>query len=179
MAKLLDVKEENAAKKNIIKTLFLLLALCAIVFGSLVYYRDTKTASDAEDAEAVVGIHIKGAVKNAGYYEVPYGTRVRDLAQIAGGYADGADLDGVNLAAYAEDGEEIYFPYKGSAENGGIDLNAAGAEELMSIDGIGEDSARKIIDYRNSHGSFKSVLELREVLGNSKYEAVREKLYVR
>lgn len=176
MAKLLNIKEDSAAKKNVIKTLFLLLALCAIVFGSLVYYKSDETAS--ETAEAAVGVHIKGAVEKPGYYEVPYGTRVRDLAQIAGGYAEGADLDGVNLAAYAEDGEEIYFPYKGSAEKGGINLNTAGIEELTGLEGIGEASAQKIIDYRESHNGFQSVLELKDIIGDSKYEAIRENLYV-
>ncbi len=178
MAKLLEIKENNAAKKNVIKTLFLLLALCAIVFGSLVYYRSEETMADSEEAKAVVGVHIKGAVKNSGYYEVPYGTRVRDLADIAGGCDENADMDGVNLAAYVEDGEEIYFPYKGSAENGGINLNTADADELTSLDGIGDTTAQKIIDYREAHGGFQSVIELKDILGNSKYESVREKLYV-
>lgn len=158
--------------------MFLVLALCAIVFGSLVYYQHEQESVEAENAEPLIGVHIKGSVNASGYYEVPYGTRVKDLGDIAGGFADNVDLNGVNLAQYVEDGQEIYFPYRGSADNGALNLNTATAEQFMTLDGIGEVSAEKLVSYRNEVGRFTSIEEVKEILGKSKYESIREKLYI-
>ncbi|MFE6775708.1 helix-hairpin-helix domain-containing protein [Streptomyces sp. NPDC057702] len=46
-----------------------------------------------------------------------------------------------------------------------ISLSAATAEQLESLPGVGPVLARHIIDYREQHGGFGSVEDLREVTG--------------
>ncbi len=46
-----------------------------------------------------------------------------------------------------------------------LDLNAASAEELAVLPGIGETLAERIVAYREAHGAFGSVEELLEVSG--------------
>lgn len=46
-----------------------------------------------------------------------------------------------------------------------IDLNTADKAQLMTLDGVGEVIAQRILDYRESHGGFASVDELLEVEG--------------
>ncbi|MEV5505050.1 ComEA family DNA-binding protein [Streptomyces orinoci] len=46
-----------------------------------------------------------------------------------------------------------------------VSLNAATAEQLATLPGIGPALARHIIDYRTEHGGFRSVDELRQVHG--------------
>ena len=60
-------------------------------------------------------------------------------------------------------------------------LSACGTvtyEELLYVDGIGETYARKIINYRETHGGFKKVIELKSLLGTKAYESVMENFYV-
>ncbi len=46
-----------------------------------------------------------------------------------------------------------------------LDINTASAEEFVKIKGIGAKKAERIIAYREAHGEFKSVDELKNVKG--------------
>ncbi|MGZ6826864.1 MAG: ComEA family DNA-binding protein, partial [Mycobacteriales bacterium] len=67
----------------------------------------------------------------------------------------------------------------GSA-TGPLDLNAATAEQLDALPGIGPVLADKIVSWRTEHGRFASVDQLREVggIGESKYAALKSKVRV-
>ncbi len=55
-----------------------------------------------------------------------------------------------------------------------LDLNEADAWMLVAIPGVGEQTALRIVDYRDAHGGFCSVEELLNVegIGEQKYEAI-------
>lgn len=46
-----------------------------------------------------------------------------------------------------------------------LDINTASAEEFIKVKGIGEKKAERIISYRNEHGDFKNIDELKNVKG--------------
>lgn len=46
-----------------------------------------------------------------------------------------------------------------------INLNAATAEDLMELPGIGEELAARIVEYREANGPFRTVEQLTEVSG--------------
>lgn len=48
-----------------------------------------------------------------------------------------------------------------------ININTASKDEFMQLEGIGEEEAQSIVDYRDSHGNFNSVDDLSNVSGLS------------
>lgn len=56
-------------------------------------------------------VHISGAVRFPGLYEVSFGTRSIDLIKEAGGVLSQADLNRVNFANRLRDGQHIYVPF--------------------------------------------------------------------
>lgn len=62
------------------------------------------------------------------------------------------------------------MPEKGAREHVGhkVNLNTASEQELAEVSDIGPSRAKKIIEYRSSHGRFGSVDELEEVEGFGK-----------
>jgi len=56
-----------------------------------------------------------------------------------------------------------------------LDLNSARVEDLMELPGIGEKLAQRLVEYRRSHGGFRSVEDLRKVqgIGEKRMERLR------
>lgn len=141
----------------------------------------------------IIVVDIKGAVKYPNIYEVKSTDRVKQLldkAQIL----DNADLSTINLAEKLLDQKVIYIPKKGesaiangngsnksngrqqdqtlSLKNEGnvgqqekINLNTASESQLLSVNGIGPTKAKSIVEFREQHGKFESVDQLKEVKG--------------
>lgn len=52
-----------------------------------------------------------------------------------------------------------------AVSDGKVDLNTAGLEELMTLNGIGETRARAIIDYRTRQGAFTAIEDIMQIPG--------------
>lgn len=123
-------------------------------------------------------VHVVGAVREPGLYELREGSRVDDAIERAGGAKPKAALELVNLASPVADGQQVVVPLRGSASTtsggspgvagaagGVVHLNSATLEDLDTLPGIGPVTAQKIIDYRTANGAFASVDELDAVPG--------------
>lgn len=120
-------------------------------------------------------VHVCGAVRAPGVYYLPEGSRVFDALTEAGGFAEDAATDYLNLALPIRDGEQIYFPRLEEAsalkaenrENvvGLININTADELLLSTLPGIGETRARDIVAYRKKNGRFEKPEDLMKVSG--------------
>jgi len=67
---------------------------------------------------------------------------------------------------------------KDSTKTGLVNINTATQTELETLSGIGPSTASKIIEYRNSNGSFNSVEDIKNVsgIGDAKYENIKNNI---
>lgn len=142
--------------------------------------------------EKEIYVHIGGAVNESGVYIVLEGTRIFDLIEKAGGFAEEADKERLNLAAVLNDGDYIMVPHLQNAEEevksgtgsvnslGQININYAGVSELTQLSGIGNVKAEAIIEYREKHGFFKNKRDLLLVpgIGPSIYAKIEDKISI-
>jgi competence protein ComEA len=136
-------------------------------------------------------VHVVGAVRAPGVVELDAGARVRDALAAAGGPADDADVERLNLAAPITDGERLAVPRIGEpapvplagettpsagAPAGPLDLNAATATDLETLPGIGPTLAEAIVRQREKMGRFTSVDDLKQVrgIGEGRFADIRE-----
>ncbi len=150
----------------------------------------TSVTVPAEGPEATptprLVVHVAGAVSRPGVVQLDPGARVVDAIEAAGGAADDADLDQLNLAAPLADGVQVRVPHHGEtvpapvspapvgAGSGAagaspapavVDLNRATAAELEQLPGIGPSLAAAIVTWRTDHGPFKRIDDLLDVPG--------------
>lgn len=137
-----------------------------------------------------VTVHVAGKIRKPGVYLLPAGARVTDAVTAAGGVARGASTGTLNLARRLIDGEQIVVgappgpPAPGSSAVDPaatvLDLNSATADQLEQLPGVGEVLAARIMEFRDAHGGFTSVDQLREVsgIGPRKYEEIKTKVRI-
>ncbi|SNR58885.1 comEA protein [Haloechinothrix alba] len=159
--------------------------------------RDTRAdGGEPRDGAADLVISVVGEVAEPGLVTVPAGSRVADAVEAAGGEDPGADLMEINLARPLTDGEQIYVgvpapPGMGpepsdpggrtpGEESGPVHLNGASTAELETLPGVGEVTAGRIVEWRERHGEFTAVEQLREVqgIGESRLDSLRDKVTV-
>ena len=120
-----------------------------------------------------VVVHVSGAVRNPGMFEVNDDTRVGEAIELAGGTTTIAETAEINFARRVVDGEQIFVPKRvvGSREAKPVskpavlDLNLATGKQLADLPGVGQDLGAAIVAYRRRIGKFTSIEQLLEVKG--------------
>lgn len=170
----------------------------------------TNDGESYDTNEERIYVHICGCVRNPGLYVFAAGTRAGEALESAGGFTKKADESAVNLAAVLQDGMQLYVPSvedtvqngAGSASSGAVgnaasagagnvtsgsgkesapvNINTAGAQELMTLSGIGESRAEAILSYREENGMFSSIEDIKNVsgIGEGIFERIKNMITV-
>ncbi len=146
-------------------------------------------------------VHIAGAVRSPGVYQLKSTDRIIDAVKIAGGPTEQAYLNAINLAALLKDGQKIIVPYKITDSSDGADneniykkveninsfstadkinINTANASTLRTLPGIGPVLSERIIEYRNQNGLFGIIDDIKDVsgIGEKKFEGIKDLICV-
>jgi competence protein ComEA len=152
----------------------------------------------------LIVVHVVGAVKQPGVYELAPESRVLAAIQCAGGLTQEAAPEALNLAAKVTDGEQVAVPTRKEVESGDagpgagsapagtggsaagaptgkVNVNTADATQLDALPGVGPSTAAKIVADRQSNGPFASPDELGRVpgIGPKKLEQLKVLISVR
>lgn len=156
----------------------------------------TKTAPSSPPAEKFIQVYVSGAVKKPGVYNLKEGDRVYQAVEMAGGSLPEAQLKNFNMAARLQDSQQVLVPLPGEASeqdaiatanpaagesrSGKININTAVVSELDSLDGIGPALAQRLIDYRQAHGAFQRIEDIKNVsgIGDKKFQAIQDRICV-
>ena len=141
-------------KKYITILLLLVVLIVLLIFGVNILFSGTDKT-----------INIKVDDKN---YEVPLGSSYKDLKE----EVDDEISNQISDEAILKNNQEIIS----STDCDKISINKASIEELITLPGIGEKTAQKIIEYRETYGSFWTIEDLKNVkgIGDKKFEKLKD-----
>ncbi|MDF2633376.1 MAG: competence protein ComEA helix-hairpin-helix repeat protein [Pelosinus sp.] len=153
-----------------------------------------KNSSVSEEKSSEIFVYISGAVHKPGVFKASPNARVFDIIAMAGGLTAEADVAKTNLAQSIKDGMHIHvvaMPLVSSDNtvavgtgkvkiDNKVNINHANKSELDTLPGVGPALAERIIEYRQSNGSFRDIDELRNVpgIGSTKFEKMKEKISI-
>lgn len=158
-----------------------------------------------------IKVYITGAVASPGVICLDSDKRLDDAIRMAGGLLEKADLNRINLAMNLEDSQHYMIPYIGQDDSAGINqanqtnqgqagmspnnqsqspnpsssgkinINTADQTKLEEIPGVGPVTAKKIIDYRQTSGGFKSIEDIKNVtgIGDKKFENMKDSIDIK
>lgn len=153
---------------------------------------------------ARVTVHVVGAVRSPGVYQLRKGSRAADAVEAAGGLLGNAAPAALNLARVVDDGEQVVVPTADEAAAGGagaggaaggstgtagappgaggkVNLNTATAAQLDALPGVGPSTAAKIVADRERNGPFRTADDLMRVpgIGAKKFDPLKDLVTVR
>jgi competence protein ComEA len=159
--------------------LFLLLCITFLIgwyVNSNLSYFGIPSESGSEERV----VYLSGAVASPGVYEFSEGETLLQLVERSGGFSNDADYkyisENTNLATKLQNQQKAYFPFKNEIVNSNqsnrlININTASKEELESLPGIGESTAKSIIEGR-PYEKIDKLLEVKGI-GEAKFNSIK------
>ena len=147
------------------KTLLLIIILFLLSGCSNSDVNINNEISESETSD-IIYVELKGKVSFPGIYEINNSKYLYEIIEMAGGLLDSADVENINLVQLIDVSCSITIPEKIKVEKPAlININYASLEQLMSLTGIGEVLANKIIEYRKTKGLFLTIEQIKEIPG--------------
>lgn len=156
-----------------------------------------QTQIQDKQEDTTITVYVSGEVNSPGLVELPSDSRIADAIKACGDFTPLADKAKINLAQKLTDGMQIQVNSKTPINNSNeqvndtnsnspnnnsssnlININTATKEDLDTLPGIGPATAQKIIDYRQEHGNFSSIEDIKNVkgIGEAKFSKMQDKI---
>lgn len=164
------------------------------LFAPSVSYDVVFESAKSDYYNETVDVTIKGEVKNEGIYSVNKGMTYYDAVYMAGGVTKDAYVLAVDTDTIITEPCEIEVL---SLENSGIvtkteydigsdanshklNINNATEKQLTILKGVGETLSKRIVEYREKNGNFKSVNDILNVrgIGMGTYSKIKDYITV-
>lgn len=170
--------------------------------------QEEAVSEEIQKTSSEIFVYVCGAVQSPGVVSLDSGDRLIDAVNAAGGLREDADLNQINLAREAVDGEQITVltkdevqamngqeegasdqttqtsaastPTSTSTQENLININTASATELKELPGVGDVIAENIVRYREENGQFESIDQIKEVsrIGDKIFESIQDMICV-
>jgi competence protein ComEA len=161
-----------------------------VVLQQTAQHATAKPAASPQVTSLLV-VHMSGEVIAPGVYKLPVGARVDDALKASGGPTGDGDIHRLNLAARLADGQQILVPKRidptiadrvqaASPTPGTVNVNMASVAELDRLPGVGPVTAQRIVAYREQHGPFTKVEQLRDakLVSASTFEKIKDQVAI-
>ena len=109
-----------------------------------------------------MSVFIKGAVVEEGWIEVANFSTFEEIVHLIE-FDENADLNAIHPSQILRHNDTIAIPYIMNTPC--ISINTATLEDLVTLNGVGEVTAKRILEYRTSHGLFRSLEDLMQIKG--------------
>lgn len=130
-----------------------------LLLGSYFFTFQTQEPLSKEENQPIITVIAEGALSNPGAFELSEPTMEQLFLHLK--LDVDADCSCIDMERTLLDQDIVFIP---SVTQPKISLNQGSLEELMSISGIGQKKAEKIIEYR-SQNSFTYVEQIMEISG--------------
>lgn len=167
---------------------------------------ETGSETDTAQKEETIKVYVTGCVKEPGVITLKKGQIISDAIEAAGGATEDADIENINLVYILNrnvmlrikskneakdenisdagpglgmiyDSAGAVTDYTGeSKENSLVNINTASLSRLQDLPGIGEQTAKSIVDFRNENGIFEKAEDIMMVPGikESKFRSIKD-----
>ena len=132
------------------------------VLLAFLYFYPMKNMDTNQYIKDKIVVYVQGEVTEAKSIELDKYSTLEDVLEIIE-LTNEADVSSLNPLMVLKDQDVIVIPKITQLSK--VSINYASMEELMTIPGIGESKATKIIEYRNMYGLFQTLDDLMKIDG--------------
>lgn len=139
-----------------IKKILVIISLIVVLIFSICSFR-----IDNNTLNKYINVEIRGEVVKEKIIKLPLGSTFSDALKHFE-LTNDSDISTLSYSDVLYNNQIIDIPKKGTNR---ISINNADIDLLVTLPGIGNKIAQRIIEYRNTYGSFTSLEELKNVQG--------------